>query len=542
MVKNLIAIQETQIRSLGQEDSLEKGMATHSHILAWRTAWTGYSLGGLQSMVSHRVGHNWATDTLLFLLQGIFLTQGSNPGLLHCRQILYHGATLEAQGVVRRPKWHHPCQGQHLAKGCYYNHAHRAETEISVFPLFRSSGHRPSSSRSNTSFFRNRLRKKAKSQEQASSSHCPSPWGVGRDIYQDCGRTEKRLQECLYRFPPSCSASLSYVFWKVKVKSLSRVLLFATLWKVAYQALPSMGFSRQEYWSGLREATCWVKNLCPGLSSTVSSVKVPWGSPATPPPKTRLPHPLPRGPISWAPHLGHEGSGQGCVLWVCVRRSGPGCRAWGRQQGAGRCGWRDTGRGVSRACSATGTRRPPRLASAGTSGCSTGAACVGAGSSASPGAARLAVGSGPAPPRCPCPEWWHWWAGPPRPTCRPRQARLPLLETQCQDVRVSMTSSLHQFRPCQPHPKTVTHPQAPSAASQPYPQVPRLPSCPARLPSPPLSPACTKAPGSQPPPGCAEPWPSPTLHLGMLLLPSRPPLAPVPHCLLHLLHTPALPS
>ena len=38
---------------------------------------------------------------------------------------------------------------------------------------------------------------------------------------------------------------------KVKVKSLSRVRLFGTLWTVAYQASPSMGFSRQEYWSGL---------------------------------------------------------------------------------------------------------------------------------------------------------------------------------------------------------------------------------------------------------------------------------------------------
>ena len=38
---------------------------------------------------------------------------------------------------------------------------------------------------------------------------------------------------------------------KVKVKSLSHVQLFATLWTVAYQAPPSMGFSRQEYWSGL---------------------------------------------------------------------------------------------------------------------------------------------------------------------------------------------------------------------------------------------------------------------------------------------------
>ena len=38
---------------------------------------------------------------------------------------------------------------------------------------------------------------------------------------------------------------------KVKAKSLSRVRLFATLWTVAYQAPPSMGFSRQKYWSGL---------------------------------------------------------------------------------------------------------------------------------------------------------------------------------------------------------------------------------------------------------------------------------------------------
>ena len=39
--------------------------------------------------------------------------------------------------------------------------------------------------------------------------------------------------------------------WKVKMKSLSRVRLFATLWTAAYQAPPSMGFSRQEYWSGV---------------------------------------------------------------------------------------------------------------------------------------------------------------------------------------------------------------------------------------------------------------------------------------------------
>ena len=55
MVKNLLALQETQVRSLGQEDPLEKGMATHSSILAWRILWTEEP-GGLQSMGLQRVG------------------------------------------------------------------------------------------------------------------------------------------------------------------------------------------------------------------------------------------------------------------------------------------------------------------------------------------------------------------------------------------------------------------------------------------------------------------------------------------------------
>ena len=49
MVKNLPAMQETYIRSLGWEDPLEKGMATHANILAWKIPWTGEP-GGLQSM------------------------------------------------------------------------------------------------------------------------------------------------------------------------------------------------------------------------------------------------------------------------------------------------------------------------------------------------------------------------------------------------------------------------------------------------------------------------------------------------------------
>ena len=54
MVKNLPAMQETQVQSLGLKDTLEEGMATHSSILAWRIPWTEEP-GGLQSMGSQRV-------------------------------------------------------------------------------------------------------------------------------------------------------------------------------------------------------------------------------------------------------------------------------------------------------------------------------------------------------------------------------------------------------------------------------------------------------------------------------------------------------
>ena len=57
MVKYLPAMQETWFQSLGQENPLQKEMATHSSILAWRIPWTEEP-GGLQSTGSQRVGHN----------------------------------------------------------------------------------------------------------------------------------------------------------------------------------------------------------------------------------------------------------------------------------------------------------------------------------------------------------------------------------------------------------------------------------------------------------------------------------------------------
>ena len=57
VVKNLLAMWETHVRSLGQKDPLEKELATHSGVLAWRIPWTEEP-GRLQSMGSQRVGHD----------------------------------------------------------------------------------------------------------------------------------------------------------------------------------------------------------------------------------------------------------------------------------------------------------------------------------------------------------------------------------------------------------------------------------------------------------------------------------------------------
>ena len=56
-VKNLLPLREAQVQPLGQEDPLEKGMATHSSILAWRILWTEEP-GRLPSMGSQRVRHD----------------------------------------------------------------------------------------------------------------------------------------------------------------------------------------------------------------------------------------------------------------------------------------------------------------------------------------------------------------------------------------------------------------------------------------------------------------------------------------------------
>ena len=63
-------MRETWVRSVGQEDPLEKETATHSSILAWSIPWKEEP-GGLQSMGLQRFGHNWATSLSLFPIQSL---------------------------------------------------------------------------------------------------------------------------------------------------------------------------------------------------------------------------------------------------------------------------------------------------------------------------------------------------------------------------------------------------------------------------------------------------------------------------------------
>ena len=146
---------ETQVWSLGREDPLEKEMATHPSILAWRIPWTEEP-GGLQTMGWQGVRHTeWLT--LSFSMREM-------DKMIGWRLSEYRWCLLQVK--------------------CLRN-----------------------------------LRKPSKE------------WNDGRwspfTHLQSCPRKEK------------------------KVKLFSRVQLFATPWSVAYQAPPSMGFSRQEYWSGL---------------------------------------------------------------------------------------------------------------------------------------------------------------------------------------------------------------------------------------------------------------------------------------------------
>ena len=101
---------ETQVRSLGREDPLVKGMATHSSILAWRIPWTEEP-GGLQSTGLQRVGHDRATSLSFFHFLGLSTLQGlpwclsAKESTCQCRR---HSFDPWVGKIPWRRKWQPP--------------------------------------------------------------------------------------------------------------------------------------------------------------------------------------------------------------------------------------------------------------------------------------------------------------------------------------------------------------------------------------------------------------------------------------------------
>ena len=107
-IKNLPATQKTRVWSLGWEDPLEKEMATHSSILAWRIPWTGEP-GRLQSIGSQRVGHDWETGTGIHS-RGLTDKQNSE-----CDEHYQESNTKKERKQYREPR--NGCLGKTAASG-----------------------------------------------------------------------------------------------------------------------------------------------------------------------------------------------------------------------------------------------------------------------------------------------------------------------------------------------------------------------------------------------------------------------------------------
>ena len=92
-LKCLPGMRETWVRSLGQEDPLEKEMATHSSTLAWRIPWREEP-GGLHSMGSQRVGHDWTSLSLSVDCRNTCFGLWSKDGLKRIRDVWLEGKGL----------------------------------------------------------------------------------------------------------------------------------------------------------------------------------------------------------------------------------------------------------------------------------------------------------------------------------------------------------------------------------------------------------------------------------------------------------------
>ena len=101
MVENLPAMQETWVQILGLKDPLEKGIATHSSILAWRIP-RREEPGGLQSFGSQRAGHDWETSTNRCVSHILIFTISNLPQM--CAENTINGQSTESPSSKLLPK------------------------------------------------------------------------------------------------------------------------------------------------------------------------------------------------------------------------------------------------------------------------------------------------------------------------------------------------------------------------------------------------------------------------------------------------------
>ena len=138
MVKNLSAMRETHVWSLGWEDSLKKRIATHSSILAWRIPWTEEP-GRLQFMGSQRVGHDWVTNTFTFTVINTVWYWWKK------RQIhQWDGIGSQKKGHINIVKWHLTKQKRQCDSGKLFFSTNGAEKNEHLYAKKgKKSKHRP---------------------------------------------------------------------------------------------------------------------------------------------------------------------------------------------------------------------------------------------------------------------------------------------------------------------------------------------------------------------------------------------------------------
>ena len=230
-------------------------MATNSSVLAWRIPWTEKP-GRLQSMGSHRVGHDWS-DLAAAAAAGCiklesFCIAKETVSSVQISSVVQSCLTLCDPLNCNTPGF--PVHHQ-LLELAQINVHWVSDAIQPSHPLSSTSPPAPNPSQHQSLF------------QWVNSSH-----EMAKGIHPAAAAAAKSLQSCPTLWDPmDCSlpgfsvhgilqvrtlewvnTSFSNAWkWKVKVKSLSCVRLLATPWTAAYQAPPSMGFSRQQYWSGV---------------------------------------------------------------------------------------------------------------------------------------------------------------------------------------------------------------------------------------------------------------------------------------------------